>query len=207
VSDDRIAFLEFLARLAEASPVSASPPRDSAAPALTNRERTTASWEMPDPERTAAGGLLFLLPVLARLGFSDWCDAANEPVRPEILTRHIFHTLLSRLDIAPDDPAWILAEGPASEDACAFRREIPAPLHDYWLTRCRQLLRRRAHIGLASLVMRPAHLAVTGTHADVFFRLTGADVRIRRAGLDADPGWVPWFGKVVAFHYEDRSWT
>jgi hypothetical protein len=24
---------------------------------------------------------------------------------------------------------------------------------------------------------------------------------VRRLGLDIDPGWLPWFGRVVAFHY------
>ena len=76
-----------------------------------------------------------------------------------------------------------------------------------WLTTCRRYLRRRARIGLASLVLRPARLAITPTHVDVFFRLNAADVRIRRAGLDVDPGWVPWFGRVVAFHYGDRPWN
>ena len=70
-----------------------------------------------------------------------------------------------------------------------------------WLTTCRRFLRRHARIGLASLVLRPARLAITPTHVDVFFQLNAADVRIRRAGLDVDPGWVPWFRRVVAFHY------
>ena len=28
------------------------------------------------------------------------------------------------------------------------------------------------------------------------------DVAVRRAGLDTDPGWVPWLGTVVMFRYE-----
>ena len=76
-----------------------------------------------------------------------------------------------------------------------------------WLTACRRFLRRHVRIGLASLVLRPARLAITNTHVDVFFRLTAADLRIRRAGLDIDPGWVPWFARVVTFHYEERLWN
>jgi hypothetical protein len=30
---------------------------------------------------------------------------------------------------------------------------------------------------------------------------------VRRAGLDLDPGWVPWFGRVVGFHYGRVPWT
>jgi hypothetical protein len=54
---------------------------------------------------------------------------------------------------------------------------------------------------VASLVVRPAAIGLTATHADVFFRLNDADVRVRRAGLDFDPGWLPWYGRAVSFHY------
>jgi len=28
---------------------------------------------------------------------------------------------------------------------------------------------------------------------------------VRRLGLDLDPGWLPWFGRVVRFHYLPRG--
>ena len=40
-------------------------------------------------------------------------------------------------------------------------------------------------------------VAFTDTHVDVLFDLGHADIRVRRAGLDIDPGWVPWLGRVV----------
>ena len=70
------------------------------------------------------------------------------------------------------------------------------------LSRCRRWLRRTPRIGLASLVCRPGRLAWSPTHVDVCFHLASADLRVRRHGLDIDPGWLPWFGRVVAFHYE-----
>lgn len=36
---------------------------------------------------------------------------------------------------------------------------------------------------------------------DVHLRLDEVDVDVRRAGLDLDPGWVPWLGTVVRFVY------
>ena len=65
-------------------------------------------------------------------------------------------------------------------------------------------LRRHARIGLADLVRRPALLQSTPTHIDLRFDLRLVDLRIRRAGLDLDPGWLPWFGRVIGFHYEHR---
>lgn len=71
-----------------------------------------------------------------------------------------------------------------------------------WLTACRRWLRRYAGTGLMDLVLRPAYLAHTPTHIDLWFDHSQADLRLRRAGLDLDPGWVPWLGRVVNFHYE-----
>ena len=51
---------------------------------------------------------------------------------------------------------------------------------------------------------RPARLDLTSTHADVWLGMDQTDLRVRRAGLDLDPGWVPWFGRVVRFHYGPR---
>lgn len=73
-----------------------------------------------------------------------------------------------------------------------------------WLTACRRWLRRQAGIGIADLVLRPAELAITPTHIDLFFALAQADLRLRRPGLDLDPGWLPWFGRVINFHYRPQ---
>lgn len=70
-----------------------------------------------------------------------------------------------------------------------------------WLTAARRWLRRNAHLGLAEVVARPGRITATRTHIDVFFDLAQADIRVRRAGLDIDPGWVAWLGRVVHFHY------
>jgi hypothetical protein len=151
---------------------------------------------------TTAGGLLFLVPVLEHLDFGEWsCQTTSDHVlAPDAPARHLFHVLLSRLPLADDDPSWQLGAHLDEPDDVA-RAAMS------WLVSCRRLLRRRVGLGLASLVLRPARVAITDTHADVFFPLNAADVHIRRAGLDVDPGWVPWFAKVVTFHYGDRPWT
>ena len=173
-------------------------------------------WALPETVATAAGGLLFLIPVLDRVGFAEWC-AKTDAVSARVLARQIFGLLLARLRIPDDDPAWELvrlragmpARAPADRlfgSAC-LAEALKGPSAEAGLTACRRLLRRRVRIGLATLVVRPAKLAVTATHVDVFFPLTAADIRIRRAGLDVDPGWVPWFARVVTFHYQDSPWT
>jgi hypothetical protein len=70
-----------------------------------------------------------------------------------------------------------------------------------WLTAMRRWCRREARMGLIELTRRPGGILASRMHLDVFLDLHLADVRIRRMGLDFDPGWLPWFGRVVLFHY------
>lgn len=252
---------------------------------------------------TRAGGLLFMVPVLERLGYGTWIESQPAWARVDVAGR-LFAQVLARLGIAASDPAWQVcgrteastsytdpltstpdsAADPAAQLGARREREAPTPrrfvapavwreqifgcaglpmLVEYsnlttlwdasgrlllgswrgpcprellrtrrsalrqsrprddaprprsgadghshaqlvttaWLVAARRWLRRHAGIGVASLVRRPASLALSPTHADLVFELASTEIRIRRAGLDIDPGWVPWCGRVVAFHY------
>jgi hypothetical protein len=70
-----------------------------------------------------------------------------------------------------------------------------------WLTAARRWCRLYARLGLHDLVCRPGRVSATRTHIDVIFDHRHADIRVRKAGLDLDPGWIPWLGRVVSFHY------
>lgn len=72
-----------------------------------------------------------------------------------------------------------------------------------WQVALRRWSRHYAHMGLQELVCRPGRIVATRTHVDIVLAHRDADVRVRRAGLDIDPGWVPWLGRVVGFHYRD----
>ena len=145
----------------------------------------------PRLHATAAGGLLFLLPVINRV-------AAAPPTPPQ--WRCTLEAALSRLRLPEDDAAWrLLGELPLERDpgrAQAAHAEALQCLHA-----ARHFLRRRLRIGLASLVLRAARLEWTATHWDVHFDAEAADLRVRRAGLDIDPGWCEGLGRVVGFHY------
>jgi hypothetical protein len=77
----------------------------------------------------------------------------------------------------------------------------PTLLAQTWLVAVRRWLRRYTALSLAALVARPGKVLVTPTHLDLYFTLEQADIRVRQAGLDLDPGWLPWWGRVVQFHY------
>ncbi|GIV76625.1 MAG: hypothetical protein KatS3mg050_1019 [Litorilinea sp.] len=72
-----------------------------------------------------------------------------------------------------------------------------------WTLAIRRWLWRYARLGLAETVKRPGYIAATPTHVDIYFPIRDTDLAIRKAGLDLDPGWVPWFQRVVTFHYVD----
>ncbi len=159
----------------------------------------------PDGLPTQAGGLPLLIPLLQRLGFGAGAaqdEAADNPAR---LVQRLWALLLRRLDVASDDAAWRLcaslarSAGPQRPTGAEDEADRQAAV---WLARCRRWLRLQAGIGPSTLVLRPALLSLGPTHIDVLYDLAHSDLRVRRAGLDIDPGWVPWLGRVVAFRYE-----
>lgn len=71
---------------------------------------------------------------------------------------------------------------------------------------CFRYLYRYSKMGLRNLIQRKGEIAHSRTHLDVLFGDRSADVRIRIAGLDIDPGWVVWLGMVVQFHYDFKGY-
>jgi len=63
-------------------------------------------------------------------------------------------------------------------------------------------LRSHANISLKSLVTRPGKYCMTRTHLDFIFEGKRVDMRIRRNGLDINPGWIQWLAYVVSFQYD-----
>jgi hypothetical protein len=70
-----------------------------------------------------------------------------------------------------------------------------------WSTAASRWLQRFTPLSLPDLVQRSGRIAATRTHIDVFFDMQQTDIEVRRAGLDFDPGWVVWLGRVIHFHY------
>jgi hypothetical protein len=148
------------------------------------------------PRATDFGGLLFLIPLLSRLGITALLaerPALDETGWPERLLWHV----AARLGIADDDAAiaWLRRDRAILPED----RAITATT----IRRMRQYARRDARQSLRRLVARPAIVAATRTHIDLLMHHSQVDVAVRLAGLDVDPGWVPWLGRVVQFHYLD----
>ena len=59
--------------------------------------------------------------------------------------------------------------------------------------------RVRSHFAAPILCL--ATVRASATHLDIHFALAQIDLDVRRAGLDQDPGWAPYFGHIVTFYF------
>lgn len=51
------------------------------------------------------------------------------------------------------------------------------------------------------MVKRPGEFTATRTHLEITMPQNSLEASIRKAGFDLNPGWLPWLGRVVTFHY------
>jgi hypothetical protein len=51
------------------------------------------------------------------------------------------------------------------------------------------------------MVRRPGRVLARPGWVEVAMPADRVDLDVRRAGLDLDPGWVPWLGVVVGYRY------
>lgn len=168
-----------------------------------------------------SGGLLMALNVLQHLGFDSWL-ALQAPDLRRPLGAAMLSRLAARAGVAADDPQRELfalddeERARALESTCVWsghawprwlgwRTPRSGETSDralrWWSAAVRRALRIAAGLSLSRVVGRRAWVSATPTHVDVVFPLGDVDLALRRAGLDADPGWVPWFGRIVAFYY------
>lgn len=107
------------------------------------------------------------------------------------------------------DPAW------AALAALAGREpgDPPGPAGDPdlqgWLeeglpgarARLLELLRTEEPGAAAAMLRAPGWLCASRSHIDILMDLESISVPVRMAGLDADPGWRPEYGRVIQFHF------
>jgi hypothetical protein len=139
---------------------------------------------------------------LERLGLAAWLDAHGAVIDAGLPER-VLSAICRQVGVAPDDAVWPELEVTAVDHALGTAAD-PAldAMVAQWCVRVESWCVETAGIDLAAIVLRRGWLHTTRTHVDIYFDLTDVDGRIRRAGLDFDPGWVPWLGRVVTFFYE-----
>ena len=213
-------------RTRAASPVSANP-----SPLAVRRTiHLFDDIDSPTPllgEPTSAAGLYFLLNALQQVGIAATFDTC--PILREAnFAPHVLKRLAMDAQVAEDDP--MLRCLPAKDQRLDLHHEDwteihaksechpggltaialtdPATLVRLWAVAARRWCWRVARLSLSEIVHRPGRVWLTRTDLDVTLPLDQVDIRIRRAGLDIDPGYVSWFGPwglVVRFHYRERA--
>ena len=151
------------------------------------------TWKNPRP--TPYAGLTFLIPLLTRVGLSR-IVANDRTLIDREWPAALLLRIARRLGVPLDDPtiAWSTARPLtiAHDDRSLTAEVIRA-----------SRIRARMEVGLTmrQLVHRTGAIVASSNRIDVFMQDSDVDPRVHRAALDADPGWVPWLGRTIQFHY------
>jgi hypothetical protein len=168
--------------------------------------------DVVEPAPTDWAGLPFLLHLLPAAGLLEQVAAlaARQPMPPDGLFRVLWHLATSILGVpAADAAVRALCGGwqPAAADLDAAGKlpmpgalALPGELVAHQLRQA--LAQRLPGVPLLALCARPGMVHFEPGWIEVHMPLQRADARVRRAGLDLDPGWLPWLGCVVRFVYE-----
>jgi hypothetical protein len=183
-------------------PDDAGAARDQAAVAERDRRGRSTDW----------GGLLFLLATAADAGIPDTVlDDAVLAARP--LPWILQGIALRLLPVTARDAAVAAFAATDPEEPPPW--ELGPPAGDDELARLELVARRwaaatAAALGepdreprdvVASIARRRGRVDHAPGWLEIHLDLDQVDVAVRRAGLDLDPGWVPWLGTVVRFVY------
>ncbi|KQV47966.1 hypothetical protein ASC95_18455 [Pelomonas sp. Root1217] len=154
-------------------------------PPATRAVTASQSQTVLDPGLASPwSGLWLMLPLLLRHGLDDaddplaaWAGAMRAACRRfRIPDDDLIHTAVAGLD-------------------------LPAAESPYWLRTARLAAVHDAGLPLLRIARRHGAAWVSPERIDIEFPPTALDLRIRRAGFDINPGFVPWLGRIVHFHY------
>jgi hypothetical protein len=198
---------------AAASGPGALPGSTKPRPVLLDRPLPAAARDVAAVDlSTAHGGLLFLLNLMP--------ETALLALPPAALVRHGLTAPLVRLaralGVPRDDPATRafagLWPGRVAGDTDPRRPPTEPPALRAADRSTRRLvegllaaLARRPATGLTvqGIIRRSGRISFAPAEIDLHLPLSGVHTGIRRAGLDASPGFLPWLGSIVRVHYAD----
>lgn len=163
--------------------------------------------------RTRAGGLLYLLHLVAELGLPDALSAEDGPLAARSLRFSLHALALALIPVEARDPAALAFCGLAPDDEPPSEgADKPNDTERAALEAAAAAIgeRLRVRAGREDEPARTVLLETCRRHAEVIadpawleirFSAEDADTRVRRAALDLDPGWLPWLGCIVRFVY------
>jgi len=195
--------------------------------ALLSAEITLASGTL-----SVCAGFGLVINLLQRCGMAELMTS-NERLAANDFHLYLLHAIARRFGMEKDDPLMplfdtledigdmVLSELSLPASCWSTVKFLPLqyrqlgqsdqPVSAHQLMVVMQLLmgcylRRYGQLSLRQLVYRPGRVVLSRSHWDVVFDINQTDLRLRRLALDSDPGWVPWLGKVVQFHYDTQGY-
>ncbi|NMT64983.1 hypothetical protein [Marinobacter orientalis] len=171
-------------------------------------EALSAAYDLPqnqslairsDRVRTDMGGALYLLNILNRPPIQAIMEQAWQTLPSGWAW---LYRLARELDLDQEDPLCAFLAERLGLESVAELESLP------------QLPQRQAVLSLAgqwfswedlwspTLIRVPAELAYTPGHLDLYLDNSQVRLELRLAGLDLNPGWLPWLGTVVTFHFD-----
>jgi hypothetical protein len=159
---------------------------------------------------TSWAGLPFLLSTAADTGIPE--DLIAEPALAARPLRWVVHQLgMLLIPAAPDDPALLAlaglaptAEFPEGDKPTSIEQAALGNHASHWAGATAVRIGRPHHEPfdvVAEIAFRRGEVIAETGWIEVHLDLSDVDVDLRRAGLDIDPGWVPWLGVVVRYVY------
>lgn len=182
--------------------------RGAAVHALAPKENAAAARPAapgPGPwgsaEQTGVAGALFLVNALRRQRVEQ--GLAREPdLHEHASVRRMLCTAARCRRALPDDPLAALLDSLEVDppDPLAARAQLARLAR--WIRRASAPATQGARgLSLLELVGRRGCFTASATHIDLWLPLETVDPRVRRAGLDLDPGWFAPLGRVLSFHF------
>ena len=162
---------------------------------------------------TEWGGLLFLLSLAPAVGLPH-AVLAEPDLGGRSLPWLLQAVAVTLLPVPGDDPALAAFAGLGPAEPSPWRAGLPATagearavrrLAERWAQAAASALGRPVSEGEATvraLAARRGTVLFAPAWIEIVLALDEVDVDVRVAGLDLDPGWVPWLGCVLRYRYE-----
>ena len=182
-----------------------TPPSHPGSPAFTSRplKRLTVTPQAPNPDlgsiHTAEGGVFYLLNFLNRsevqaLMGERWQELPNG--------WGWLYRLARTLRFNEEDPLSEFFAHQLDLDSIQQLNQLPPLPAETELTELALRWYGKTRIWSPSLLHLQARMDFSPSHIDLTTPMHNVRMEIRLAGLDINPGWLPWLGRVVQFHYE-----
>ena len=202
------------------------PPAPTATPEVTPPLETcegARAVERAQPDSgwsTRYGGVFYLIRAVDELAQPDEFALLRVRMRPlgrwtvfELVMRKV---LESARAFDPEDGLWpALAELDGRDTADRLPSRLPRRLGRSieaaaaglvaWVRDTLAITCDDARDVVDECIATRALISVTPMHLDISAPLDAIRIPVRRAGLDVDPGWLPAWGRIVRFHFLDRS--